>query len=93
MDKTEEFYKKLKLTLEEDTTFPTKYLYKFIVPTSEEKINQIETIFDFSGAVITKRASRTGKFTSVSIQIIMENAASVIEKYKEAAQVEGIISL
>jgi hypothetical protein len=93
MDKKEAFYKKLKTDLEETTKFPTKYLYKFIIPTSNAKIVQIETIFDHMGAVITKRTSKTGKFVSISILVKMENVDDVINKYKEASLVEGVISL
>ena len=88
-----EFYKKLKSKLNENSTFPSKYLYKFIVPTDDVKIKQVEDLFDFEGAVINKKASKTGKFTSVSIHIIMKSADAVIEKYIAAEKIEGIISL
>lgn len=91
-DKTE-FYKKLKDKLNEDTKFPSKYLFKFIVPSNEEKVNQIESLFDNQGAVINKNVSKTGKFTSVSIQVVMKSADDVIEKYLAAENIEGIISL
>ncbi|RXP57632.1 DUF493 family protein [Lutibacter sp. HS1-25] len=87
------FYDKLKTDLNQDTTFPSKYLFKFIVPSSEVAIQQIEDLFDFGGAVINKNVSKTGKFTSVSIQVIMDSADAVIEKYRAAEKIEGIISL
>jgi len=93
MDKRAQFYKKLKKKLKKDTTFPSKYLFKFIVPTDEVKIKQIEDLFDFSGAVITKTSSKTGKYTSVSILVIMKKADDIITKYMEAEKIEGIISL
>ena len=93
MDKRAQFYKKLKKNLKKDTTFPSKYLFKFIVPSDEAKINQIEELFNFTGAVITKSSSKTGKYTSVSIQVIMKKADDVITKYKQAEKIEGIISL
>ena len=49
--KSEEFYKKLRHQLYETATWPTEYLYKFIVPTDQEKIRQIEELFDNLGAV------------------------------------------
>jgi len=93
MSEREEFYKKLKIKLNENTTFPSKYLYKFIVPTDEIRIKQVEDLFDYEGAVINKKASKTGKFTSISIHIIMKSADTVIEKYLAAEKIEGIISL
>lgn len=91
--KTEEFYIRLKGELEESTQWPSNYLYKFIVPTNKEKIEKVENAFDNLGAVIETHTSKTGKYTSVSIQVIMNNADHVIEKYKELSTIEGIISL
>jgi putative lipoic acid-binding regulatory protein len=93
MDKRTEFYKKLKKKLKKDTSFPTKYLFKFIVPSDVEKIDQIEELFNFTGAVINKRTSKTGKFTSISVHVIMKKADDIILKYQQAEKVEGIISL
>lgn len=93
MDKKTEFYKKLKVQLEETTVFPSKYLFKFIVPTDEEKIEEIESTFNHSGAVINRKRSKNGKYTSVSVLVQMANADSIITKYKEVSRVEGIISL
>jgi len=93
MDKRDQFYKKLKKKLKKDTDFPSKYLFKFIVPADEDKIKQVENIFDFTGAVITKTYSKTGKFVSLSVLVVMKKADDVILKYKEAEKVEGILSL
>tara|TARA_R110001583_G_scaffold17310_14_gene70214 strand:- start:6354 stop:6635 length:282 start_codon:yes stop_codon:yes gene_type:complete len=93
MDKRTEFYKKLKKKLKKDTSFPTKYLFKFIVPSDLEKIDQIEELFNFTGAVINKKTSKTGKYTSVSIHVIMKKADDIIIKYQQAEKIEGIISL
>ena len=93
MDKKAQFYKKLKKKLKKDTTFPAKYLFKFIVPASEDRVNQVEAIFDFTGAVITKTSSKTGKYTSISVLVVMKKADDIIAKYMEAEKVDGIISL
>lgn len=89
----EEFYKKLKEQLSDTSLWPAPYLYKFIVPTDLSKIKAIEDIFDHTGAVINRKESRTGKYTSVSINVRMKNPDAVIAKYKEVGKVEGVISL
>lgn len=93
MDKEEEFYKKLKNSLLETTKFPTDYLYKFIVPSSVEKVKAIEMMFDNTGAVINTKPSKTGKYTSISIYVKMKSPDDIIRKYKEVSKVEGVISL
>lgn len=89
----EDFYKRLQEQLEESTTWPSDYLYKFIVESDLEKIDQIHKIFDNTGAVIESKRSKKGKYTSVSIMVNLKNPEEVIEKYKEVGKVEGVISL
>lgn len=92
--KTEEFYKKLRNQLFETTSWPSEYLYKFIVPTDQSKISQIEDLFNNLGAVITTKESGKGTYTSVSVNVDMKDPDAVITKYKEVAEkVEGVISL
>lgn len=89
----EEFYDKLRESLKETTSWPSEYLFKFIVPSAKEKIKTIEDIFDNTGAVIKTKESRKGTYTSVSVNLRMEDPDAVIDMYKRAAVVEGIISL
>jgi putative lipoic acid-binding regulatory protein len=92
--KTEEFYRKLRSQLYETASWPSEYLYKFIVPTDQSKINQIEDLFNNLGAVITTKESGKGTYTSVSINVEMKDPDAVISKYLEVAEkVDGVISL
>ena len=91
--KTEDFYIRLKEELSNSTLWPSEYLFKFIVPTDTEKVAIIEKSFDGVGAVIQTSQSKTGKYTSVSINVTMNSAQSVIDKYLELSKIEGIISL
>ena len=91
--KTEEFYIRLKEELSNTSLWPSEYLYKFIVPSDLKKILEIESAFNNRGAVITTHQSKTGKYTSVSVNVQMKNPDAVIEKYVEMSAIEGIISL
>ncbi len=88
----EEFYARLKEQLEQGT-WPSNYLYKFIVPTDTTKIEEIRNIFDMPGAVIASKQSKKGTYTSVSITLQMKNPDAVIQKYKDVSHIEGVISL
>lgn len=92
-EKTQEFYKRLKEELTNTSLWPAEYLYKFVVPTDTEKVKRVENIFNNMGAVIKTNHSKTGKYTSISINVKMKNPDAVIEKYTEVADIEGIISL
>jgi putative lipoic acid-binding regulatory protein len=87
------FYERLKEQLDDTTKFPSLYLYKFIVPSSEEKVKEVVSFFDNSGAVINTKTSSKGNYISVSISVTMESSQAVIDKYKAVSVVEGVISL
>jgi putative lipoic acid-binding regulatory protein len=88
-----EFYERLKKELDLSTSWPSLYLFKFIVPTNTENILRVQDSFDCLGAVIKTTKSKTGKFTSVSVDVQMKNSQEVIDKYIELYTIEGIISL
>jgi putative lipoic acid-binding regulatory protein len=91
--KTEEFYDRLKVELDNSNTWPALYLFKFIVPTTDENIQKVELAFDCMGAVIKTTKSKTGKFTSISIDVQMKNSQEIVDKYQEVSTIEGIVSL
>ncbi|WP_203295594.1 DUF493 family protein [Luteirhabdus pelagi] len=91
--KTEEFYARLREQLEQDTTWPSQYMYKFIVPSELDKIAEVEAAFDGTDALIKTRDSSKGTYTSVSIRVTMDSPDAVIQKYLEVSDIEGIISL
>ncbi len=89
----EAFYDRLREQLQENTSWPSNYLYKFIVPSDKERIAKINDIFDNTGAVIESKKSKKGTYTSISVTVFLQNPDEVISKYKEVSQVEGVISL
>ena len=91
--RTSEFYERLKEQLDNNTEWPAPYLFKFIVPSKLEKIAEIEAIFDGTNALINTRDSSKGTYTSISIKVTMISSDSVITKYLEVSNVEGVISL
>lgn len=91
--KEDSFYINLKEKLNNTTTWPSNYLYKFIVPSNAEKITQIQDVFDNLGAVIQTKQSKKGTYTSISIMVQMPHADAIIEKYKEVGKIDGVISL
>ena len=91
--KTEEFYDRLKVELDLSNTWPAEYLFKFIVPTEKDNVLRVELAFDCLGAVIRTKKSKTGKFTSISVDVTMKNSQEIVDKYLEVSTIDGIISL
>ncbi|GIM57169.1 hypothetical protein CAPN006_15620 [Capnocytophaga canimorsus] len=89
----EAFYKKLKKQLEDNTDFPSQYLYKFIIPSQEDKKEALYRVFEQTQAEITTKESSSGKYISFSVRLWVKDAQEVIHFYQEAGKVEGIVSL
>lgn len=82
---TEDFKKKL----DDIHDFPTIYMFKFIV--TEEKKDEVKNLFPLSE--LDYKPSSKGKYTSVTAKVMMQSSDHVIEIYKEAKKIEGIIAL
>lgn len=91
--KTEEFYERLKVELDMSNTWPALYLFKFIVPTENDNVERVELAFDCMGAVIKTTRSKTGKFTSISVDVTVKDAQEIVDKYLEVSTIKGIVSL
>ncbi|MGB1349126.1 MAG: DUF493 domain-containing protein [Flavobacteriaceae bacterium] len=89
-----EFYEKLKAQLYDTTSWPSAYLFKFIIETDQKKINHIERIFSGLKTKLNFSLSKNGKYTSISINTLMKTPEDIIHKYKEVSKnIEGVISL
>tara|TARA_R110002033_G_scaffold33214_1_gene70451 strand:- start:9478 stop:9867 length:390 start_codon:yes stop_codon:yes gene_type:complete len=91
--KTEEFYERLEAELDRSNEWPALYLYKFIVPSVADNVERVALAFDCMGAVIKTTKSKTGKYTSVSVDVTMKSAKEIIQKYQEVSAIEGVVSL
>lgn len=87
------FYKKLKEQLRQTTKFPAPYLYKFIVPSGGNQVNEIKAIFDEKPIEFSTKDSKTGKYISVSIVVTLGSPDEIISYYRLAENINGIISL
>ena len=86
---TAEKYRTLKAKLETFETWPHRYTFKFIVPA--EKQPELEALFE--GLEYSLRASRTGKYVSLTCIREMPTADAVIAVYERAEQIEGSYAL
>ena len=93
MSDKDTFYDKLQIQLDDTTKFPADYMYKFIVPTDENQVIEVQSLFNDGGAVIKTKKSKTGKYISISIVIRIESSKKVISYYRKAEKIKGIISL
>lgn len=85
-------FDKLREQLNLQVSWPTIYMFKFIVPADNRKIALVESKFS-DEAVITQNQSSSGKYVSITVKEVMLSADSIIEKYKEMYGIEGLMAL
>ena len=78
--------------LEEQLTFPSVYMFKFIVLASNQKIAQVENLFS-EEADILQKVSNQGKYISITAKIVVMSVDEIIDIYKGAASIEGVMAL
>ncbi|MBP6335648.1 MAG: DUF493 family protein [Bacteroidia bacterium] len=91
MDKSEQF-NGLRKELNKTKNWPIVYMFKFIIPADSKKQALVESKFT-DQSIINTRSSSTGKYISITIQEVMLDAESIIQKYVELEGIEGLISL
>jgi uncharacterized protein len=85
-------YDDLRAKLNAGNSWPQLYMFKFIVPSDNHKIALVESLFD-DDAEIKLQPSSKGKYTSLTARVVMLDAETIIDVYKRASEIEGIISL
>jgi putative lipoic acid-binding regulatory protein len=69
--------------------WPALYMFKFIIPTGQEP--DVRNLFPHHP--VTEKTSAKGKYTSVTFELMMDSAESVIAVYQRASSIEGLIAL
>lgn len=80
---------KFKDQLENHYDFPTEYLFKFIVPFGQ--VDKLKSLLP-PGKISIKK-SKNGKYIGISCKLNVESSNQIIDIYKEAYLIKGIISL
>lgn len=79
----------LKAALDAYQTWPTIYVFKFIVP--QGQLSHLLALLD--GLPISTRDSSTGRYTSVTIELPMQSSTEVIAVYERVVAVEGLMAM
>ncbi|MCB9014660.1 MAG: DUF493 domain-containing protein [Lentimicrobiaceae bacterium] len=88
----EEFFIRLHEQLNKHGIWPSVYMFKFIIPDNNRDYAMLRSLFGDESRVFTRHSSG-GKYISVTVKELMLNPEEVIERYRLASDIEGIISL
>lgn len=89
---TEEDLKRFRDKLIETVTFPSVYMFKMIVPSENRSIALTENLFEENADIHTIE-SGGGKYTSITAKQVVMSVDEIIEVYKKAGTIKGIIFL
>ncbi len=85
-------YQKLLEKLKENKKWPLLYMFKFIVPNSEGKVDQVKALMPKNGNISFKHTKNL-KYVSVTCTAKMKTAEEIVEITAKANKIEGLIAL
>ena len=85
----EEWLKSFREKLDQHYAWPSLYVFKFIVPAGQEEA--VKRLFPKHEA--SEKHSTKGRYTSVTVQMMMPSSEAVIDVYQKASVIEGLIAL
>ncbi|HWS01072.1 MAG TPA: hypothetical protein VN249_10680 [Prolixibacteraceae bacterium] len=88
----DEALEKAKSILWAQQKWPGIYLFKFIVPNDQVKLDLVRKLF-LSQDQITYRTSKDIRYIAISCKQEMRNPDEVLSVYQKAGEIEGVISL
>lgn len=89
---TESELESFKKKLSETMTFPSVYMFKFIVDADNRKIALLESLFGEDAEIHTKE-SGNGRYISITAKEVMMTVDEIMDVYKKALEVKGVIFL
>lgn len=85
----QEWWKSFREKLDQHYAWPSLYVFKFIVPAGQEEA--LKKLFPKHTA--SEKHSTKGKYTSVTVQMMMPSSEAVVSVYEQASVIEGLIAL
>lgn len=89
----EDFYNRFLNQLEESQNWPGLYMFKFIVKSGSEQIEKLKDLFGQPQQGMSLTGSSNNRYESLTITILMKSPQAVVDIYKKAARLEGVIVL
>jgi uncharacterized protein len=75
--------------LDQHYTWPSLYVFKFIVPSGKE--DEVKQLFPLHTS--HEKSSKQGNYKSVTVEMMMPSGDAVLEIYIKASKIEGIVAL
>jgi len=85
-------FEKLRQRLLENKKWPLRYMFKFIAPNQDGKVDKVVELLPKHGTVTFKHTKNL-RHVSVTCIVSMKSADSIIDVTTKVSAIEGVISL
>ncbi len=85
-------YNKLRELLSKNKKWPLLYMFKFIVPNKEGKVDQVVALLPTTGEISFKHTKNL-RHVSITCKVKISEADEIIDITQKASGIEGVISL
>ena len=85
-------FKNLRYRLMENDKWPLKYMFKFIVPNNEGKVDQIKELLPLNSDISFKHTDSL-KHVSITCIASMNTADDIIDITEKASEIDGVMVL
>ncbi len=89
---SEDKFAELRKKLDETQSYPTVYMFKFIMDAEHRKIALVENLFSENAEIHTKESDK-GKYISITIKEVMMSTDEIILIYNKASDIKGVMIL
>jgi putative lipoic acid-binding regulatory protein len=79
--------------LNENNTWPSVYMFKFICPSDASTIAEVKGLFQGETSDLVMRDSSNGNYVSITVKTRVHDADEVIAHYEKAGHIKGLMAL
>lgn len=89
---TKEKYIKLKELLDDNKKWPLRYMFKFIIPNENDKVDIAKKMMP-KGSKLKYKHTENLKYVSITCVANMKSSIAIIDLTQKLEKIEGVISL
>ena len=89
---SEDKFNELRKKLDETQSYPSVYMFKFIMEAEHRKIALVENLFSENAEIYTKESGK-GNYISITVKEVMMSTEEIIGIYTKASEIKGVMLL
>ena len=91
--KSDDFYKRFRVQLDESQNWPGPYIFKFIIKNNSKDLYKLKVILSEYKGDLKIKSSGKGNYKSITFESVFNSPAEIIGIYKKVSSLDNTISL